>query len=347
MKTRIHIGRIIVYIILFIVAVSMYRFLQSHYTLIMLIIMTAAPVLSIGMCFLLRRSVSIDLKTASGVSKREDISYVTVTVINPTFFISMDAGIHLIIENTFYENRSDTMLSLPVRVHGNYSAMLPMKLSMNGNVKYIVDYIRVRDILGFIDMPKMVSFVTEQNVIPEDIETEGLSMTDMNRGMSESEESKKKGNDYSDVSDVREYIPGDRLMSIHWKLSAKRDILMVKDRESMSDQQVVLLISLAGTSREVDSVLTLGYNLIRKMVMENVFVKLVWWDEGAQSFNERQIGNINELLESFSDIYYSGTYKEGDRIKDYMASIMPHLRSYVMIEINESGDADAVIVEQG
>ena len=26
---------------------------------------------------------------------------------------------------------------------------------------------------------------------------------------------------FSDVQEVREYIPGDKLMSIHWKLSAK------------------------------------------------------------------------------------------------------------------------------
>ena len=41
-------------------------------------------------------------------------------------------------------------------------------------------------------------------------------------------------------------------MSIHWKLSAKKDSLMVKDRVAMSDQQMVIVTELAGTDEEVD-----------------------------------------------------------------------------------------------
>lgn len=47
-------------------------------------------------------------------------------------------------------------------------------------------------------------------------------MTAVSQGMNEAEESRKKGHDFSEVVDVREYQPGDKLQNIHWKLSAKK-----------------------------------------------------------------------------------------------------------------------------
>ena len=346
MKTRIRFGRIIVYIILYLTAVGFYRFLQSHYTLIILVTMSVAPVLSILSCLILRRYVSISLRTASDISRRNEISYLTVEVINPTFIPSMDVTIHINCENTFYKNKAGTGVSLPARVHRTSDVMLPMKLSMNGTIRYEADYIRVRDLMGFIDMGRKVDVSAELSVIPESTPESMISMSEMNQGMTESEETKKKGHDFSDVSDVREYIPGDRLMSIHWKLSAKRDILMVKDRESMSDEQMVVLISLSGTHQDVDNILCLGYNLVEGLVRENIYVKLLWWNETLFEFEERQIGCLEDLREAFAGMYYSPIYKESGRIRDYMASIKPFLRSYVEVMTNESGEPDAVIVEQ-
>ena len=57
-------------------------------------------------------------------------------------------------------------------------------------------------------------------------------------GMSESEESQAKGNDFAEITDVREYRPGDRIKDIHWKLSAKKETLMVKERTSVAQSQV-------------------------------------------------------------------------------------------------------------
>ena len=183
------------------------------------------------------------------------------------------------------------------------------------------------------------------SVFPEKDLATGFDMSDMNRGMTESEESAKKGHDFSDVSDVREYIPGDKLMSIHWKLSAKRDILMVKDRVSMSDQQMVILVELSGQDEAVDEVITLAYAVIKRLVQEQTYVKMLWWSEGRFSFEERQIMNLENLKTAFGDMYYESIYFDPEKTKGYMQSIYPELKAYLNATI-QNGRAEIVVVEQ-
>lgn len=51
----------------------------------------------------------------------------------------------------------------------------------------------------------------------------------------------KKGNDRSEVYDMREYQPGDDVRSIHWKLSSKLDNLIVKESGNSSHYDTVVL----------------------------------------------------------------------------------------------------------
>ena len=51
----------------------------------------------------------------------------------------------------------------------------------------------------------------------------------------------RKGNDPSEIFDLREYVPGDDVRSIHWKLSGKLDNLVVKEASDPSHYQVVLM----------------------------------------------------------------------------------------------------------
>ena len=56
----------------------------------------------------------------------------------------------------------------------------------------------------------------------------------------------KKGNDRSEVYDMREYQPGDDVRSIHWKLSSKLDTLIVKEPGNSSHYDTIVLYD-AGT----------------------------------------------------------------------------------------------------
>lgn len=58
----------------------------------------------------------------------------------------------------------------------------------------------------------------------------------------------RKGNDVSEVFDLREYYPGDDIRSIHWKLSSKMDSVIVREGSDTSHYDTILLFD-AGLGR--------------------------------------------------------------------------------------------------
>ena len=345
LKTIVHPMGIVNYLVQVVIAYYMYDFLRNYFMMLVMSIIIAAPIFDLIGLFFAYRGINVRIVTPEKNISRNSIGYMKVILDNRSIVVSYDTCVKVDTENTFYGGKSGAVFSLPAAARKSFEHHIPLKYSMNGIYKFTIENITIRDLMGFVSIKKKQECTTEVNVFPESTTNLALDMADISRGMTESEETVKKGHDFSDVSDVREYIPGDKLMSIHWKLSAKRDILMVKDRVSMSDQQMVILTELCGGDEAVDDILSLTYAVIEKMVRDQTYVRLMWWSDGNFSFEERQIMNLENLREAFTSLYYEKIYNDSEKTRGYMRSIHPELKAYVNICMKD-GKADAVVVEQ-
>lgn len=345
LKTKIHILRIIGYLIQFGIIFICYWFLRNHFLFMALLIDIIAPFISVVLLFVMRNMIQIKIRSTEMYERRLSTSYIELSVINKAYFMSFDVCVNLSAANSFYNSKGSTIISVPARFHGTYKQLIPVEYTRNGRYRYEINSFTVRDFLGFVSLAKKIEVYDEISVLPEDSVGGMKSLSDLSLGMTESEETKKKGHDFSDVSDVREYIPGDKLMSIHWKLSAKRDILMVKDRVSMSDQQMVMVIELGGDPVIVDQILTLAYNTAKMLIKDGVYMRLLFWSDKGFLFREREIMNLDDLNFSFTDMYFETIYEDSDKTLELMRSIHPELKSYVHVT-NKDGAAYVEIIEQ-
>ncbi len=60
----------------------------------------------------------------------------------------------------------------------------------------------------------------------------------------------RKGQDPNEIYEVREYVPGDDIRSVHWKLSGKMDRLMLREKSSPAHFDLLLLPELEGRHQE-------------------------------------------------------------------------------------------------
>lgn len=102
------------------------------------------------------------------------------------------------------------------------------------------------------------------------------------------------GDDTSEVFDVHEYQPGDRIAQIHWKLSARTDELYMKEFSFPLGAAVILLLD-PGESKMTEEAGNVFLNLAasagRAMVEESCRFYAVWKESRTQVFKRFLVKN--------------------------------------------------------
>ena len=329
--------RLIIYTILLGINGIMYYFLHSHFYFMLMVIMIVSPFVSIIMALVLRKFAQIEISAAINsigkeYAKQNDRAYFFVKLLNKTPFISLDTVVYMNIKNTFFGTGGSHKMSMPIRMFSENKVEFPIVATLPGIVQVSIEKISIKDLMGFVKFNKKVSAESEITIMPEIIGEYNYDKVSLEQGSLESEESSKKGNDFSDVQEIREYIPGDKLMSIHWKLSAKRDILMVKDRASMSDRQLVVLVELVkNTSAQLNMILTSAYTLVNQIVNDGTTIRLMFWSTERYEYETTRIDYKADLDNAFEKIYYEKTYTDMEEGASHMSSVHPEIKSYLLI----------------
>lgn len=333
--------RIIGYSILLAINGLLFYFLHSHFHFVVLIIMALAPVLSIAMNIILARGVSVELLNPAGnntLSKQNEETFVTIKIYNKTPFVSLDTKIKIKIENVFFETVGEQQIVVPIRALTGYKVVLPLKPTLPGLVRVTVTSIKIKDLMGSHFIKKKMDISHEFVAIPRFVTGINYDAVNVEQGMLESDESTKKGSDFSDVSEIREYIPGDKLMSIHWKLSAKRDILMVKDRASMSDKQIVVVPELCKKSNtQLEMVVAATYSIIRTIIENNTTARLMYYSARTFEYIDTRIDYKEDADAAFCKMFYEKTYIQEDEAAVNMPSVHPEINAYLHVTADESG----------
>lgn len=111
----------------------------------------------------------------------------------------------------------------------------------------------------------------------------------------------KSGDDPSEVFDIREYKEGDKIHRIHWKLSSKRDCIMVKEYSLPIACSAGILVNMSITGQESDklshydilmaAVGSISYHMI---VNEQVHF-IAWYETEKEEYHSEMIYNEEDL----------------------------------------------------
>lgn len=110
----------------------------------------------------------------------------------------------------------------------------------------------------------------------------------------------EEGNDPSEILEIREYRPGDRMQKIHWKLSQRTDILMVKEYSEPVGFAVVFLLD---TRKFYEAYLETFMSISMGMCYEKCLHYICYADEQGVLVRKPVVKeeNIYLLLQSLMD----------------------------------------------
>lgn len=162
------------------------------------------------------------------VSKGEEIIY-TIKLINPSIVMFAPFYLHYkSSDKLFLELKEEDKHQVIIGEQRRVVLKKSLKCSYRGNYTIGVDKIIIRDFLNFFEFTYNVDEQHKILVFPKMRELKSSLLKNVVNESSESIISNNTQNE-SVFTDIRDYVPGDSLNRIHWKLTAKEGKWLTKD----------------------------------------------------------------------------------------------------------------------
>ena len=351
MENKIHLHfrwvHLVGYLLLFLGDLGAFFVLRSYFLLMTAVVIVLVGILSVYGMFYLAGNQQVRLYIYGQNVVLGDETELQVSLLHRVRYFALNCMLAMEAENVFRESKSLWEISMPVQPGGVSKAVLPLKAEYLGKYHISCKEGKLRDLLGIVEAVIPAESYCEITVLPDISGEKGVDTSGFLSGMSESEESREKGHDFSEVHDIREYIPGDKLRDIHWKISAKQGELMVKERISVSGSQMVLRIALSQEKDISELLLQSAGNVAASFVGQNLPVCLLIWNGHRYAFDAFHCSDIEELRRALGLILAMPlSVRLNDQQTVYLKNSYPFLRTYLSIE-NEDSGIQVVMRENG
>ena len=229
-------GRRILWGILLAGALGLYLFANSAETLCVLLA-AALPLLS-AISLLLPRQISIILSAPETVERGEQIAC-TLTVSSSGIPAQFELAVEA--ENGFTEELSTQVIPLFIKKEP-VSLSWQLAETHSGIIRLSCSYVREFDSFGLFSRKRTCAAQAEITLRPQTFPV-SVCLNQAAEVLLDSEiySTQKAGNDPGETFRIREYVPGDPIRQIHWKLSEKTGTLMVREFGLPAENQLLLV----------------------------------------------------------------------------------------------------------
>ena len=293
-------GRRILWGILLAGVLGLYLFANSAGTLCVLLA-AALPLLS-AIPLLLPRQIVLTLSAPEAAVRGEPLSC-TITVSSSGLPAQFELTVEA--ENAFTGERSAKTMKISTRKQ-------PVSLSWqlagthSGNVRLFCTHVRELDCFGLFSRKRIctaqagILFPPQTFPVSVCLDQAAEVLLDC-----ESYSAQKAGNDPGETFRIREYVPGDPIRQIHWKLSEKTGTLMVREfgLPAMNRLLLVFLPDKSLLSEQLDTMLDTMVSISSELLRQELPHTLLYAGELHEIADmPTLVQTVNALLRSAPEL---------------------------------------------
>ena len=247
------------------------------------------------------RGLKISMRIPIPVTEVGSQVEVEILVQNHSWFPVLGLDVWVQYQNLFLKERAVVKTTGGVDARSQAKFICRVESGICGCLEFSLKRVRIYDYLRLFYRTKKVRAIEQAVVLPQTYETAAqLSLkTKEFLGDSEEYDQSRGGDDPSEVFQLREYRPGDRVQQIHWKLSATREDLVIKEFGRPVGCPVVLFLDFCAEAGEplwMKGFPELSSALSRALVEAECLHYVVWYEsETGELFRQR--------VEGYEDVY--------------------------------------------
>lgn len=282
--------------LILIIASIFFRILYIwDFSIVLLVISCAIPVIFLIWILYLKHSLKIGFSVSEMTAEKGQPFTVSLNIENKSIFPVPKAEAVIEYQNMINGNVNEVELYFPVQSRNVQKIDFQLTSKFCGKIKIRSGFVMIYDPIRLFKAKTARNIETEITVMPAYQEINGYIL---DSGCIDDESTKfsqtKSGDDPSEVFDFHEYQIGDKPSRIHWKLSSKKDEFIVKDLSMPINEKTILF---ADTRCYENSEYTLP---VFDTIMESLMTLSVFLLENE---HPHYIICYNSKIKDFSEIY--------------------------------------------
>ncbi len=302
----------ILFIILIIICAAFYVLYIWDFSLVLLIVIASMPVIMFVMLSITKKLLSVGFSVKDHTFAKNEPIEIQLCVENRSIFPIGKAEALIEYYNVFNNEIDALELHFPIQARNSQRVTFQLSSKFCGVIKIRTAYLMIFDPLRIFKFRLGKNISEDIVVIPQGHDISGTVIaSDRVNDESLVFSEHKPGDDPSEVFDLREYEPGDKLNRIHWKLSSKKDDFIVKEYSLPIDSPVKLMLNLC-CKENSEYTLPIYDTLIESLVsisqllIENERIHTIVYYNGAlDEFTESVITDTDSLAEAMRELIMS------------------------------------------
>ena len=305
-------------------------YLQSFFYLITILLL-CTPVISYNLTKYVFKNLKPSLSFDPPACIKGGQSMLNVSVNNPTRLPVSCIEISMNTFSVFYGGEDTVTHSLQLKSGAVNRLTFPVSFEKCGIYTAKAEEITVYDFMHLFSFKKKTDIEASVSIMPVSPPSGKMEEAVFEEGFDEFTDNERRGNASSNVTDIREYRPGDRLSRIHWKLTEKLDKLIVKENEAISSNEFTVLLELYQPSKEVcdeayaasgfrddslyhvlDRAIEEAWSVSMELLNYSEPFRFMFYHESSQDFTSSLIRSKDELTEIMTQAFYAGSYSTAD-----------------------------------
>lgn len=307
------------------------------------------PLGSLPVHLCLRKRIRVRVE-APAMARKGDEGSVTVWLENPTLLPALRIRCRVIVRNQLNGESCTQHVMTWAFPKGQRRASLRLGSEYCGRIRISVEQVKLYDCFGLIGVPCGCTGEAHMTVQPDTFPIRvNLIPNPDSQEDSDSYSQERPGADLTETFQIREYVPGDSIRQIHWKLSGKFDRLIVRDPALPITRNVLVFwerMGQSGNVRRIDAQAETVVSLCRSLADGGVQFMLGWNDTEGNVCVLHEICAMEDLVGVIPSLLRAAGRSSGVGGASLLVQTRPDALCGHMVYIGEEPCADVLQMQR-
>ncbi len=340
------------------ILVTIYVALMYESSAVMLLVYLEAAFFLVSFCYVTYRRYTLKglIEVPIGISEVGKENLVKICITNRCRIPVMRVKAYVVVEDTLGGLKMKKWMKLSEVSSGENEYIRNVIFPGAGNYEVSIKKIKIYDFTGLLNINMSVRSTDRVQVMPQlyDVPVR-LTMPIMNfYGEADVYDENTPGYDKSELFQIREYQKGDRLQSVHWKMTAKQDEIMVKEHSLPKACPVVFFLNFTPNSKLKSKVMCYfetAMSISYSMMDSGCPHYIVWYDYAENDVKRLRVDDEESLFYAMTILMKVKWEKLGEDIvlryddKFRQEPYLVELSLNEKLELNKAGELYATFSE--